>query len=134
LFCLVLVVLTVTDLESRRIPNVVVLPAALVVLGARMAFTAGDALQWPVAGLAAAGFLLAVALVHPPGLGMGDVKLALLIGFGLGESTVLAMVVGLCGAAAYSVILLVRRGAGARTTTFALGPFLALGGVLALFV
>jgi leader peptidase (prepilin peptidase)/N-methyltransferase len=132
--CLVLVFLTVTDIESRRIPNAVVLPAAFAVLIARILFSPGREIQWPIAGIAAAAVLLIVALVHPPGLGMGDVKLALLVGFGLGESTVLALLLGLAAAAVYSVALLVRRGSEARTATFALGPFLALGAVLALLV
>jgi len=130
--CIVLVVLTVTDIERRRLPNRIVLPSAVAALIARTVASGGT--EWVIAGVGAALFFLVVALIYPAGLGMGDVKLALLLGFALGRSTPIALAAGLFAALVYSAAVLIRSGWSARTTSFALGPFLALGGLIALFV
>ena len=127
----VLVALAAIDIATRRIPNAIVLPTAAAVLAARLAFGHGTLWEWPAAGVAAAAFLLVAATLSGGGVGMGDVKLALLLGFGLGRATLLAFLIGFGLAAIYSVAVLVRRGLGARRTSFALGPFLAFGGCVA---
>jgi prepilin signal peptidase PulO-like enzyme (type II secretory pathway) len=129
-----LVALAATDVATRRIPNAIVLPAAAVVLAGRLAFGHGTFWEWPAAGVAAAAFLLVAAVVSGGGVGMGDVKLALLLGFGLGRATLVAFLIGFGVAAIYSVAVLVRRGLGARRASFALGPFLAFGGCVAVLV
>jgi leader peptidase (prepilin peptidase)/N-methyltransferase len=80
-----------------------------------------------------AGFLFAALLAYPRGMGMGDVKLALLLGVALGKSVAVAMAVGLLAALAVSIVVLARDGAGARKKAIPFGPFLALGAVVALF-
>jgi leader peptidase (prepilin peptidase)/N-methyltransferase len=77
-FCAVLVVVSATDLAHRIIPNRVVLPASALVLAAQTALHPSP--EWAIAALGASGFLLAAALIYPAGMGMGDVKLALLMG------------------------------------------------------
>jgi leader peptidase (prepilin peptidase) / N-methyltransferase len=133
-FSSVLVVLSAIDLERRALPNRIVVPSTLLVLTARIALEPARATEWVLAGLASFGFLYVIALVYPGGLGMGDVKLAALLGVGLGAAVVPGFLIGMTAAALYSVVLLVRRGAKARKTTIAYGPFLALGAVIALFV
>jgi leader peptidase (prepilin peptidase) / N-methyltransferase len=130
-FCATLVVITVTDLERRIIPNRIVLPAAAFVLAGRTLIDQSP--QWAIAALAASGFLLAAALAYPRGLGMGDVKLALLLGAGLGTTVPVALMVGFLAALVPSIVLLARHGAAARKMAIPLGPFLALGGIVALF-
>jgi leader peptidase (prepilin peptidase) / N-methyltransferase len=130
-FCAVLVAVSAIDLEHRIIPNRIVLPAAVVVLAAN---TARDlSLEWIVAGLAASGFLLAAALAYPAGMGMGDVKLALLMGVALGKAVPVALLVGMVAAMIPGVILFARYGKRARKMGIPFGPFLALGSVVALF-
>jgi leader peptidase (prepilin peptidase) / N-methyltransferase len=130
-FCAALVVITVTDIERRVIPNRVVLPAAAVVLIGRTAFDPSP--QWAIAAVAGAAALLLAALAYPGGLGMGDVKLALLLGAGLGITLPVGLMVGMLLALVPSVVLLARHGAAARKMAIPLGPFLAAGGVVALF-
>lgn len=130
LFVGVLLVVSVVDVSRRIIPNRIVLPAAALVLAARTAVH--PSVVWIVAGVGAAAFLLMAAIVRPGGLGMGDVKLALLLGVAVGRMVPLALVVALVAAAVPSVVLLARHGARARTTGIPLAPFLALGGVVAL--
>jgi leader peptidase (prepilin peptidase)/N-methyltransferase len=131
LLCWVLVVITRTDLEHQLIPDKVVLPGAVVVLALR---TADDpSVEWVLSALAAAIVLFLVVLVYPRGLGMGDVKLTALLGAGLGITVVVALFVGFFVAFVPAAILFVRQGRSARTSAIPLGPFLALGGVVALF-
>jgi leader peptidase (prepilin peptidase) / N-methyltransferase len=127
----VLAVVSVIDVRRRIVPNRIVLPAAAIVLAART--LVHPSAVWLVAGTGAAGFLLAAAAVRPGGMGMGDVKLALLLGVAVGRTVPLALVVALVTAALPSMALLVRHGARGRTMGIPFAPFLALGGVVALF-
>jgi leader peptidase (prepilin peptidase)/N-methyltransferase len=130
-FCWILVVVTRTDLEHRRIPNRIVVPGTVLMLVARTLDE--PSLTWLVAALAAGGALFLVALVYPAGLGMGDVKLAAFLGAGLGAAVVIALFAGFVAAFVPAAVLLLRHGRAARKAAIPLGPFLALGGVLALF-
>ena len=132
-FVSVLVVLTEIDIERRILPNRIVLPATAVVLVARIAIAPGRTAEWAGAALGAAGFFLLAHLVSPAGMGMGDVKLALLLGAGLGRYVVFGLVVGLLAAGVLGVFLIVREGRAARKKAIAFGPFLAFGAVVALF-
>jgi leader peptidase (prepilin peptidase) / N-methyltransferase len=130
-FCLTLVAVSATDLEHRIIPNRIVLPAAGIVLGAQTAVHPSP--EWAIAAVGASGFLLTAALVYPAGMGMGDVKLALLLGAMLGRTVPIAVFLGLAAALVPGVILVARHGAKARKMGIPLGPFLALGSLVALF-
>jgi leader peptidase (prepilin peptidase)/N-methyltransferase len=130
-FCAALVVVTATDLSHRIVPNVVVLPAAAVVLA--LMTVAEPSAQWAIAATAASGFLFAAALAYPSGMGMGDVKLALLMGAALGRTVSVALFLGMIAALVPSIVLLARHGAKARKMAIPFAPFLALGSVVALF-
>ena len=130
-FCAVLVAVSAIDLEHRIIPNRIVLPATVVVL---VANTARDlSPEWAIGALAGSGFLLAAALVYPAGMGMGDVKLALLMGAALGRTVSAALMVGMLAAMVPSLALFARHGSKARKMGIPFGPFLAIGSVVALF-
>jgi leader peptidase (prepilin peptidase) / N-methyltransferase len=130
-FCWLLVVVTRTDLEHRLIPNRIVIPGAVVVLAARTIDDPG--VGWALGALGAGLVLFVLALVYPGGLGMGDVKLAVLLGAGLGLAVIVALLAGFAAAFVPALTLLIRHGPAARKRTIPLGPFLALGGVVALF-
>lgn len=132
-FLAVLVVVTRTDFERRLIPNRVVLPATAVVLAGQAVIAPDRMLEFVLAGLGAACFLTLPLLVSPQGVGMGDVKLALLLGVMLGRYVTVSLVAAFLAAFLAALIILVRRGVGARRESFAFGPFLALGGAVALF-
>jgi leader peptidase (prepilin peptidase) / N-methyltransferase len=130
-FCAVLVAISATDLEHRIIPNRIVVPAAAIVLVAQTALHPSP--EWALGALGAAGFLFVAALVYPAGMGMGDVKLALVMGAMLGRTVTVALMVGMVAAVVPSLVLFARHGARARKMGIPLGPFLALGSVVALF-
>jgi leader peptidase (prepilin peptidase)/N-methyltransferase len=130
-FCIALVAVTATDIEHRIIPNRIVVPAAALVLLANTASHPSP--EWAIAGLGASGFLFAAALAHPAGMGMGDVKLALLMGAALGRTVSVALMLGMLAALVPSLYLLARHGQAARKMKIPFGPFLALGSVIALF-
>lgn len=126
----VLVVLSRHDLEHRVIPNRIVVPAWLVALLARIAIDPDRWAEWLVASVAAGAFFLVFALVKPGGLGLGDVKLALLIGAVLGWDVIPALLIGTLASAAFAIVLLIREGSAARKRTIPLGPFLAAGAII----
>jgi leader peptidase (prepilin peptidase)/N-methyltransferase len=131
LFCWVLVVITRTDLEHRLIPDKIVLPGAVVLLALRT--IDHPSIEWVLCALGAGLVLFLVVLVYPRGLGMGDVKLSAFLGAGLGLSVIVAMFVGFFIAFVPALLVFVRHGREGRKHAIPLGPFLALGGVIALF-
>jgi leader peptidase (prepilin peptidase)/N-methyltransferase len=130
-FCAALVAVSATDVERRIIPNRIVIPAAAVVLAANTILH--PSVEWLAAGLGASLFLLVAAFAYPAGMGMGDVKLALLLGVALGRTVPVAMLSGMIAALVPSAVLFARHGSAARKMAIPFGPFLALGGILALF-
>jgi len=122
------------DLEHRIIPN------RITALGAVLALVVGIALdpagepERLIAGAAAGGFLLLAALAHPGGMGMGDVKLAGVMGLFLGRAVAPAMMVALLAGVLVGAFVIARKGARAgRKTAIPFGPFLALGALVAVF-
>jgi leader peptidase (prepilin peptidase)/N-methyltransferase len=127
----VLVVLASTDLQARVLPNRIVFPATAAVLGWQLAFFSDQAPEWLLAALGAAVFMLLPALIRPGAMGMGDVKLAMLLGAALGRDVLSALTIGCLAVVPVALWLLVRR-RGVRTATVPLGPFLALGAAVVL--
>jgi prepilin signal peptidase PulO-like enzyme (type II secretory pathway) len=130
-FCAVLVALSVIDAQHRIVPNRIVLPSAGIALVAHTLIDPSPA--WIVWALVAAGGLFLVVLAHPRGLGMGDVKLVLMLGAMLGASVTVALMIGVFAALVPSAVLVSRHGASARKMGVPFVPFLALGAVVALF-
>jgi leader peptidase (prepilin peptidase) / N-methyltransferase len=130
-FCAVLVAVSATDLEHRIVPNRIVLPAAVLLLAAQTLLHPSP--EWAIAAVAASGFLLSAALVYPAGMGMGDVKLALVLGAVLGRTVPVAMMAGMVAALLPSMVLVAKHGGKARKMGIPFAPFLALGAVVALF-
>jgi leader peptidase (prepilin peptidase) / N-methyltransferase len=130
-FCAVLVAISAIDAEHRIIPNRIVVPAAGIALVANTLLTPSP--QWALGALGASGFLLAAALAYPAGMGMGDVKLALLMGAALGKTVSVALMLGMFAAMVPGIAILVKHGKAGRKMGLPFGPFLALGSVVALF-
>jgi len=129
--CAVLVAVTVKDLESRIVPNRIILPALAVALVVQ---TARDpSIEWVVASLAAGGFYLIAFLIYPAGIGMGDVKLAAFLGAWLGAPVVVAIFAASLLAMIPAVVIVAKHGRQARKVGIPYAPFLAGGGVIALF-
>jgi leader peptidase (prepilin peptidase)/N-methyltransferase len=117
------------DVMTRRILNVVVLPASLIVIAVRAAFVSSALVESLVAGLLAFIVFLVLSVASRSGLGMGDVKLAGLLGLLLGRAAVGALLAGTV-AGGLAAAVLVMSGRAGRKSTFAYGPYLALGGAL----
>jgi leader peptidase (prepilin peptidase)/N-methyltransferase len=132
-FCAALVVLSAIDAERRILPDLIVLPSWALVLAAQIALAPEQTVEWVAASLGASLFLFLALVAYPKGMGMGDVKLALLLGAGLGKAVAVGMMVGMLAALAYSTVLFARHGLGARKMAIPFGPFLAFGALVALF-
>ena len=133
LLAVALVPVVVIDLQHRLIPDVVVLPAAL---GALVAAAWADPDHFTASAVAAAGagaFMFLLWAAYPGGMGLGDVKLAVLIGAVLGTSVVPALAIAFAAGAALGVAMLLRHGSAARKMAVPFGPFLAGGALIALW-
>jgi leader peptidase (prepilin peptidase)/N-methyltransferase len=129
--------IAVIDIQHRIIPNklmypsLVAFPAYLVV--ARLLGAPVDLVRMVVGFLVYGGGLLVVALISR-GMGMGDVKLAALIGAALGWSVAVAILGALLAGAVFAVAVLVREGMSARKKTIPYGPFIAFGGIVVMLL
>jgi prepilin signal peptidase PulO-like enzyme (type II secretory pathway) len=132
LIAAVLVVVTATDLERRIIPNKVVLPAAAIVLCAQITISPARAGHWVVFSCAAAALFLVPNVINRSLVGMGDAKLALLLGAGLGVGVVTALVIAFAAVFPVAVFTLIRGGWQARRSSLPFGPFLAFGALVVL--
>jgi prepilin signal peptidase PulO-like enzyme (type II secretory pathway) len=127
-----LVGISAIDLRYRIIPDRISLPLAVAGLVLAAVLRPSDLPELLIAAFAAGAFLLIAALLSPSGMGMGDVKLVFVLGLFLGRSVVVAVIIGLVAPVLPMLALLPRHGLGARKMHLALGPFLALGGMIAL--
>jgi leader peptidase (prepilin peptidase) / N-methyltransferase len=129
-----LVPITLIDLDLRLIPNAITLPAAVAAVLAAVVLDPGFLPEQLIAGAAAGGFFLLAALLHPRGMGMGDVKLAGMLGLYVGRAVAPALLVALVSGVLVGAVIIARKGAAeGRRTAVPFGPFLALGGIVALF-
>lgn len=130
-----LVPVTLIDLDTRRIPNAITLPSAIAALAAGLALDLDFVPEQLIAGAAAFAFFFIAAYLYPRGMGMGDVKLAGVLGLYLGRAVAPAIFIALITGVIVGVIIIARVGqAAGRKTAVPFGPFLALGGIVAFFV
>jgi leader peptidase (prepilin peptidase) / N-methyltransferase len=132
---LVLVPVTFIDLERQIIPNKLVLVGAIAAVAIVAATDIDELPEHLIAGAAAGGFLLLAALAYPRGMGMGDVKLAAMLGLFLGASVAPAMLAAMLAGSIAGGVIIARKGTQeGRKTKVPFGPFLALGALVGLFV
>lgn len=133
-FVTVLMVVTLTDLELRIIPNKILIAAAVLAVGIAAVGDVGTLPERMIAAAAAGGLLFAAALAYPRGMGLGDVKLAATMGLFLGRNVGPAILVALLAGSLFGLAMVARHGASARKQAIPFGPFLALGGVVGLLL
>jgi leader peptidase (prepilin peptidase)/N-methyltransferase len=129
-----LIPIALIDLDHRLIPNKLTLPAAVLALVAIVALDLDFLVEALIAGAAGFAFFFLAALAYPRGMGMGDVKLAGVLGLYLGRAVAPAIFIALIAGVVVGAAIIARKGATeGRRTAVPFGPFLALGGVIALF-
>ncbi len=133
-FTTMLAAVTLTDLEQRIIPNKVLLAGAIVGLAIIVPTDPGSLPERAIAAAAAAAVFFLAALAYPGGMGLGDVKLAAAMGLFLGRAVAPAILFALIAGSAVGLALIARHGSSARKMAIPFGPFLALGGVVAMLV
>jgi leader peptidase (prepilin peptidase) / N-methyltransferase len=131
-FVTTLAAITLTDLERRIIPNKILIVAAVLGVGIAAASDPGSLPERAISAAGAGGLLFAAALVYPRGMGMGDVKLAAVMGLFLGRNVAPAILVALLAGSVVGLAMIARHGAAARKQAIPFGPFLAFGGAVGL--
>jgi leader peptidase (prepilin peptidase)/N-methyltransferase len=131
-FIAVLATITLADIDLRVIPNKILIFGAVVGIPLVLIADPDSAAERAIAVAAAGGVLFLVAFAYPRGMGMGDVKLATLMGVFLGRAVAPGMLIGFLAGAIVGIALIASRGAAARKQAIPFGPFLALGGFVAL--
>jgi leader peptidase (prepilin peptidase)/N-methyltransferase len=129
-----LVAAAAIDLDHHIIPNRIVYPAAIWGVASALVIRPAELPDLGAWGAGAFLFLLAAALAYPGGMGMGDVKLAGVMGLYLGSAVLPALLTAFFSGALYGGVLFARHGVAARKMGVPFGPFLALGGLVALLV
>jgi leader peptidase (prepilin peptidase)/N-methyltransferase len=134
LLILLVVPAALIDIEHRVIPNKITVPGAVLALAIGLALDPAGEPERIIAALAAGGFLLLAALAYPGGMGMGDVKLAAVMGLCLGVAVAPAILIALLSGVALGAAIIARKGAAkGRKTAIPFGPFLAAGALVAIF-
>ncbi len=132
---LLLVPAALIDLEHRIIPNRITAVGAVLALALGLGLDPAGEPGRLIAGAAAGGFLLLAALAYPGGMGMGDVKLAGMMGLFLGAAVAPALLIAMVAGVVAGSVVIARKGAEAgRKTPVPFGPSLALGALAAIFV
>jgi leader peptidase (prepilin peptidase) / N-methyltransferase len=130
-----LVPITLIDLDHRIIPNRIIGPATLAGVVAIAALDTDFLPEAVIAAVAGGGFFFVAAVLYPRGMGMGDVKLAGMLGVYLGRAVAPAIFIALIAGVAVGAAIIARKGAAeGRKTAVPFGPFLALGAIVAFFV
>jgi leader peptidase (prepilin peptidase)/N-methyltransferase len=133
-FLAILIAVAFIDYDHMIIPDRLVLPGALVGLAASIAIQPGRWWVFLAASAGSAFFFFLLAMLWPGGgMGMGDVKMALFMGAILGVSVLVALFAAFLLGSVFGIYVIARKG-GSRKTKVPFGPFLALGGVLGLFL
>jgi leader peptidase (prepilin peptidase)/N-methyltransferase len=131
---LTLVPIALIDFDRQIIPNAITAPAAVLAVALGLALDPTGEPERLIAGAAAGTFLLLAVLAYPRGMGMGDVKLAAVLGLFLGSAVGPGVLIALLTGVVAGAAVMARLGASAgRKTKVPFGPFLALGGVAAIF-
>ena len=133
-FAALLIAVSGIDLDHRIIPNRLLMLGAAWGLAGLALLTPEVGVEHLVAGAAAFTALLLVVLAYPAGMGMGDVKLAGLMGLFLGTAVIPALFAAFAAGALVGLVHLARRGVAARKLAIPFAPFLALGGLVGLIV
>jgi leader peptidase (prepilin peptidase) / N-methyltransferase len=130
-FAAMLIAVAAIDLEHKIVPNKVLLPMAVWAVAAGAVIRPHTMPEMLGAGAGAFAFLLLTALAYPKGMGMGDVKLAGVMGLYLGLSVVPALLFAFLAGSVVGLAVVARAGGG-RGHGVPFAPFMALGGLVGL--
>jgi prepilin signal peptidase PulO-like enzyme (type II secretory pathway) len=120
-------VLAVTDFRHQRIPNLIVLPAAALILGLRLALFSDQTAEWILASLLTCVVLLGLSMLKRDSIGTGDAKLGLVMGAGLGIDVAYAILIGVVALWPFAAYLVFSEGVDARKKSIPLAPAFAFG-------
>ncbi len=136
------VALSVIDIDHRRLPDVIVLPSYALIAILLLAASAITGDWWALAragigGVGLFGFYFLIILIHPAGMGSGDVKLAGLVGTVLGYLSFTGLIIGAFGGFLLGSVVgvaVLAAGRGTRKTALPFGPFMIAAALASIFL
>jgi leader peptidase (prepilin peptidase)/N-methyltransferase len=131
-FAAMLIAVADIDIEHRIVPNRILAPMAVWAVAASAVVQPDKLPELLIAGASAFTLLLLAALAHPAGMGMGDVKLAGVMGLYLGVAVAPGLLIAFAAGSLVGIAIVLKHGADARKRGVPFAPFLALGGLVAL--
>jgi leader peptidase (prepilin peptidase)/N-methyltransferase len=131
-FAAMLIAVADIDIEHRIVPNRILAPMAVWAVAASAVVQPDKLPELLIAGASAFSLLLLAALAHPAGMGMGDVKLAGVMGLYLGVAVAPGLLIAFLAGSLVGIAIVLRHGPDARKRGVPFAPFLALGGLVAL--
>ena len=131
IFSSVLIAVSFIDIDLKIIPNVIVIP--FTVVGIALNIYLNPVKWWMPLAFAAGAFtfMLIINLIYPKGMGMGDVKLSLMVGAFLVKSVIAGLFLGFLVGAIFGVAVIIKKRKMRQTIPF--GPFISIGSIIALF-
>jgi leader peptidase (prepilin peptidase)/N-methyltransferase len=127
-----LIPITFIDIEHRVIPDRLVFPGTAIALVSWAIVDPGQLKEHVLAAVIAFAVFLLMAIIYPAGMGLGDVKLALMLGAFLGSAVAPGLFLGFLLSAVLSVAILVKHGRKGGKVGIPFGPFMAAGAILGL--
>src|SRR2546423_9968043 len=128
-FAAMLIAVADIDLEHRIVPNKILAPMAVWALAASAVVRTDKLPELLIAGAAAFTLLLLAALAYPGGMGMGDVKLAGVMGLCLGLPVAPPLLIAFFTGSIVGIAIMLRHGPGAPQRAVPFGPRLSLAGL-----
>jgi len=129
----ILVAIAAIDISSRRVPNRIVVPSTALVIAAQIVFAPGQAVECVLAALLAGVALLIPNLIRSSSMGMGDVKLAMLLGATLGWGVLGALEIAFVSVLPFALVARARGRSRGRSASLPFAPFMAFGALFVMF-
>ena len=137
ILCSILIIISFIDLKFKIIPNKIVLPFTLVGLSiSTVIIVLENPERWWLPLTYCAGafiFMLIIHLIYPKGMGLGDVKLSLMVGAFLLKNVTVGLFLGFLLGSLSGLILIISKKKKLRQE-IPFGPFISIGSIMALFI
>lgn len=132
-FGTILILISFIDIKNNIIPNKIVIPSIFIGLFLMILFFPNRIIELIIFSIGVFILFLLIYFIYPQGMGMGDVKLAALLGIFLGRDLIPAIILAFLSGAIYSIFLLIFKNKRFKDR-IPFAPFLSIGAIIAYFI